>query len=407
MRLRIIIIFALMFLAFSDSAFATGDCNGDNTVTIDEVQSSINMFLGLITPNKCVDEDNSGTVTIAEVQSTINTFLGLTDITPPTLNSFTLPAAAASLTVAVTGLSASDIVGVTGYLITESATAPAATATGWSATAPKTFTFSNDGSRTAYAWAKDAAGNVSSSRAASTTITLPDVTPPTLISFTLPATAASLTVAVTSLSASDAVGVTGYLITETAATPAATAPGWSATAPTTFTFTDAGIRTAHAWAKDAAGNVSSSLSGSASTTITLPTTKTATLKFSSQSTNPNELIGGFLLTVELPVGSVLPVDAVGIPLSSAVYLSGEFEVGPPPLHLPPDYCPITYDIVSRTLEINPFSTNEYNVGELLTVIINVPISYELKTSDIKTSFKAWSPSGAGPLETVTVTFTFN
>ena len=214
MRLGIIIFYAIMFLTFSDSAFATGDCNGDNEVTLEEVQSAINMFMGIIPLKECVDGDKNGTLTIAEVQKTINTFLGLT--------------------------------------------------------------------------------------------------------------------------------------------------------------------------------------------------KTVTLVFSSQSTVPNELIGGFSLTVVLPVGSVLPVDTDGVPLSSAVYLSGEFEVDPPPPLPPPEFRPITYDIVSRTLEVNPIpTTNEYNVGEFLTVIINVPISYELKTSDIMTSFKAWSPSGTGPLETVTVTFTFN
>ena len=68
---------ALFFvlLSFSHNAFATGDCNGDGTVTIAEIQSAINMFLGLtIPPTPCVDEDRSGSVSIAEVQKTINTF---------------------------------------------------------------------------------------------------------------------------------------------------------------------------------------------------------------------------------------------------------------------------------------------------------------------------------------------
>ena len=44
-----------------------------------------------------------------------------------------------------------------------------------------------------------------------------DTTPPQVTAFTLPATAGSLTVPVTSFSASDATGVTGYLLTESAA----------------------------------------------------------------------------------------------------------------------------------------------------------------------------------------------
>ena len=54
-----------------------GDCNSDNAVTIAEVQSAINMFLGLKAAEACVDQDGAGGVTIAEVQKVINTFLGL------------------------------------------------------------------------------------------------------------------------------------------------------------------------------------------------------------------------------------------------------------------------------------------------------------------------------------------
>ncbi|NTV50312.1 MAG: hypothetical protein HGB32_11630 [Geobacteraceae bacterium] len=100
------------------------------------------------------------------------------DTTAPLLNSFIMPATSASLTVPVSALTASDAVGVNGYMITESATAPAASASGWSASAPASFTFSAAGSKTVYAWAKDAVGNVSSSRSALTTITLPTETAP-------------------------------------------------------------------------------------------------------------------------------------------------------------------------------------------------------------------------------------
>jgi hypothetical protein len=74
-----IILPALLFslLCCAAEAFPAGDCDGNGTVTISEVQSSINMFLGLQQPALCVDEDKSGSVSIAEVQKTINTFLGL------------------------------------------------------------------------------------------------------------------------------------------------------------------------------------------------------------------------------------------------------------------------------------------------------------------------------------------
>ena len=54
-----------------------GDCDGNGTVTIAEVQSGINMFLGAKTAEVCVDQDGSGAVSIAEIQKVINGFLGL------------------------------------------------------------------------------------------------------------------------------------------------------------------------------------------------------------------------------------------------------------------------------------------------------------------------------------------
>lgn len=93
------------------------------------------------------------------------------DGTAPTVNSFTMPATATSLTVPVTAFTASDNVAVTGYLITTSAAAPPAAAPGWSATPPTTATAPGAGSVTFYAWAKDGAGHVSASRSATVVIT--------------------------------------------------------------------------------------------------------------------------------------------------------------------------------------------------------------------------------------------
>ena len=65
-----------MTLAAAVSAKA-GDCDSSGTVTIAEVQSAINMFLGLKTVEACVDQDSNSSVSIAEVQKVINSFLGL------------------------------------------------------------------------------------------------------------------------------------------------------------------------------------------------------------------------------------------------------------------------------------------------------------------------------------------
>ena len=54
-----------------------GDCDGNGTVSIGEVQKTINMFLRLAEPSCNVDCDGDGTVSIGELQKVINAFLGL------------------------------------------------------------------------------------------------------------------------------------------------------------------------------------------------------------------------------------------------------------------------------------------------------------------------------------------
>ncbi len=54
------------------------------------------------------------------------------DTSAPTVTAFTVPSPSSSLTIQPTAFTAADDVGVTGYMITESATPPAAGAAGWS-----------------------------------------------------------------------------------------------------------------------------------------------------------------------------------------------------------------------------------------------------------------------------------
>jgi hypothetical protein len=124
-----------------------------------------------------------------------------------------------------------------------------------------------------YAWAKDSAGNVSTSRSATVVITLPDTTRPIVTAFTIPATATNLTVPITTLTATDTVGVTGYMVTESSTAPSPSATGWTLPAPASYTFATAGSKMLYAWAKDSAGNVSTSRS--ATVVITLPDTPSA------------------------------------------------------------------------------------------------------------------------------------
>jgi hypothetical protein len=99
------------------------------------------------------------------------------DTTRPTVTAFTLPATATTLTVPITKFTATDKVGVTGYIVKTSSTTPSPSDSGWTATAPTSYTFSSAGTKTLYAWAKDAAGNVSKRKSASVTITLSAAVP--------------------------------------------------------------------------------------------------------------------------------------------------------------------------------------------------------------------------------------
>jgi hypothetical protein len=185
------------------------------------------------------------------------------DTTAPTFKSFTMPASATALKVAVTSFEANDNVACTGYMITETNTPPLADDAGWSPTEQATFTFSTAGVKTAYAWAKDAAGNVSPPATANVSITLanptqPDTSPPIITSFALTATAttATINVATVTFTATDDVGVTGFMIKEVNSAPLAGDAGWKATPPATFSFPSASPKPLYGWAKDVAGNVS-------------------------------------------------------------------------------------------------------------------------------------------------------
>jgi len=124
------------------------------------------------------DSDGDGFSNLVEINA--RTFPGdaaskPADTTPPQVTAFAIPGTAASLTVPISTFTATDNVGVTGYALSESNSAPGS---GWAGSAPTSYTFATAGSKTLYAWAKDVVGNVSPSRNASVTITLPPDPPP-------------------------------------------------------------------------------------------------------------------------------------------------------------------------------------------------------------------------------------
>lgn len=95
------------------------------------------------------------------------------DVTKPVISSFTIPTTTSSLNVPISTLTATDNVGVKDYLVTESATTPTTSTSGWTSTKPTSYTFSTAGAKTLYAWVNDAAGNISASANQTTTITIP------------------------------------------------------------------------------------------------------------------------------------------------------------------------------------------------------------------------------------------
>ena len=90
--------------------------------------------------------------------------------TSPVVTDFSLPTSASALTVSFGSLNTNN---ATAYFLSESSTAPLATATGWTSTKPTSYTFSSPGTKTLFVWVKSASNEVSASKSSSTKITLP------------------------------------------------------------------------------------------------------------------------------------------------------------------------------------------------------------------------------------------
>jgi len=181
------------------------------------------------------------------------------DNTAPVVDTFTLPTLNNALTLPVSALVASDANGIAAYSVTESATAPAADATGWAATATTSFTFTTDGLKTLYAYAKDNAGNISAGKSATATI---DTAAPVVGIITSPASLVNVAAADLTFSSTDATATFECKI-DTGAFAACTSPK-------SYTQLADGQHSFTVQAKDLAGNIS--------------TLKTAT--WISDTTNP-------------------------------------------------------------------------------------------------------------------------
>ena len=86
----------------------------------------------------------------------------LNDTIKPFIVSFSVPETSSSLTVSGITVTAHDNRGVAGLMFSESNTPPNKNDEMWSSGTPSTYLFGSEGTKTLYAWAKDAADNISS-----------------------------------------------------------------------------------------------------------------------------------------------------------------------------------------------------------------------------------------------------
>jgi len=98
------------------------------------------------------------------------------DTEKPVIWTFTGPSHTTTeeISIRITG---SDNIGITHWLVNELSDPPAVSDPNWSMTNPNTYTFAHEGAHTLYAWAKDAAGNISDSRSLSVTFEIPILSP--------------------------------------------------------------------------------------------------------------------------------------------------------------------------------------------------------------------------------------
>ncbi len=142
-----------------------------------DIQANADQTINLVV--EVTDNSSSPLSATANVTITIKAIVvaPTIDTSAPTITSFAVPSSSASLTVPISELVCTDNVGVAGCLITETASIPSANDKGWISGDPTSYTFSAVGTKTLYAWSKDAAGNVSKPATATLTVKLLDLSP--------------------------------------------------------------------------------------------------------------------------------------------------------------------------------------------------------------------------------------
>lgn len=204
--------------------------------------------------------------------ATIDSSIFTLDTSPvsvhPVITDFVIPALTTSPTIQIQHLGASDSTYVTGYMITESSTAPLPGNSGWKAVPPSSYTLTTipqgvPVTTKLYVWILDSAGFVSNSMSSSVLVSLPDTTLPVITSFSIPRNSFELSVPVT-FTATDNIGVVDWCLTETNSSSSCS---WYQAPPANYTFGGLGYnKSLYAFVRDTAGNVSSP--ASAATSIT-------------------------------------------------------------------------------------------------------------------------------------------
>jgi hypothetical protein len=109
--------------------------------------------------------------------SNVTIFVKGKDITPPRITSFDIPTLTFVLTIPVYSFTATDDIGITGYLLTESPLIPNLNDAEWTVDPPEEYTFNGEGIFTIYAWVKDSAENISNPLNHIIDVIVPDLSP--------------------------------------------------------------------------------------------------------------------------------------------------------------------------------------------------------------------------------------
>lgn len=194
-------------------------------------------------------KDSSGRVSTVLKSDSIS--ITLPDKTAPSVSTFSLPSLTNSDTVTVSLTVPGD---VTHYCLTVTASSSGC---GWNALplpSPLNYNFGSSGTKTLYAWVRDASGNVSTGIVSDSVMI--DTTTPTVTGLVLPSITRTMSTTL-DLYFTDNHSIAKYCISESDLVASCTG-NWVTTKPTSHTFagTTRGLKNLYAWVQDSAGNTS-------------------------------------------------------------------------------------------------------------------------------------------------------